>query len=76
MNQIAAPAHITADEPKRSARFTLRSLFARILKYLISTLIRNKEDYIAEAYEGSCWCDQTEHDLNYDAITGRHMRRP
>jgi hypothetical protein len=75
MNQIAAPAHITTGEPRHIAAFTPWSLFTRVLKSLISTVIRKKEDDIAKRYEGSCWCDQTEHDLNYDVIAGRHARR-
>jgi hypothetical protein len=75
MTQIAEPAHITSGESKGVATFTPRALFARIHKSLISIFIRNKEDDIAEGYEGSGWCDQTERDLNYDAISGRHTRR-
>jgi len=76
MSQIIAPAHITADEPKRNATSALRSLSARVIKSLITTVVRTKEHDIAERYEGSGWCDQTEHDLNYDVITGRYARRP
>jgi len=73
MNRIAAPAHITAD---RSGTETLphQSLFARVLKSLNRTVIGKEEDDVAKWYEGSSWCDQTEHDLNHDAITGRRTR--
>jgi hypothetical protein len=77
MNQIAAPAQINVDKPERNATFTPRSLFARILDSLVSTVIRKEVDDIAQRYEGSSWCDQTEHDLNDDMITGcRTRRRP
>jgi hypothetical protein len=75
MNRIAAPAHVTADEPERTAAFTHGSLFARVLNSLISTVIRKEEDDIAKWYEGSSWCDQTEHDLNEDVMTGRRTRQ-
>jgi hypothetical protein len=73
MNQIAAPAHISADEPERTG--TIRGPSLMVLKSLISTFIRAEDD-IAKRYEGSAWCDQTEHDLNYDVITGRRTKRP
>jgi hypothetical protein len=44
MNQIAAPAHITPGEPRRVAMFTSRSLCTRVLKSLITTVIRKEED--------------------------------
>ena len=75
MNPIVAPAHIAADPPKRVAAFNPRSIVTRALKFLISAVIRKKDDDIAKHYEGSSWCDQTEHDLNYDVMTGRRTRR-
>jgi hypothetical protein len=74
MNRIAVPAHLTADEPERTAT-TRRPLFARVLDFLVSTFIRKEEDDIAQWYEGSSWCDQTEQDLNDDVMTGRRTRR-
>jgi hypothetical protein len=76
MNRIYAPAHITADEPKRTTAFTPRSVFTRVFKSLISTVIRKQEGDIAKLYEGFSWCDQTEHNLNNDVMTGHHTRRP
>jgi hypothetical protein len=76
VNQIAASPRIANGEPRRVATFTSRSLSTRVLKSLISTIIRKEDDDIAKRYEGSAWCDQTERDLNYDAITGCYTRRP
>jgi hypothetical protein len=74
MNPIAAPAHI-ADQPKRVAAFRPRSFLTKALKILIGAVVHKKDDDIAKQYEGSSWCDQTEHDLNYDVMTGRRTRR-
>jgi hypothetical protein len=76
VNQIAASRRIASGESRRIATFTPRSLFTRVLRSLISTIIRKENDDIAKRYEGSAWCDQTERDLNYDAITGCYTRRP
>jgi hypothetical protein len=75
MAQIAAPAHITADESKRAITFTPPSFFAKVRRFLISTIFRKRDDDFAKRYEGTSWCDQTEHDLNYDVMTGRRTRR-
>ena len=75
MTQIAAPAHITTDETKGSATFAPSSYFTRVLKFVISTVFHKQEDDIAKRYEGSSWCDSTEHDLNCDVMTGRRTRR-
>jgi hypothetical protein len=76
MNPIAAPAHIAADDqPKRIAAFDPRSIITKALKSLIGIVVRSKDDDAAKQYEGSSWCDQTEHDLNYDVMTGRRTRR-
>jgi hypothetical protein len=72
MNRIAAPAHIAADESRHTAAFSPRSLLARFLKSLISTIIREEDNDIAKRYEGFSWCDQTEHNLHHDVMTGRH----
>jgi hypothetical protein len=76
MNQIAAPAHITADEPKHTVTFTPLSLLARFINSLSSVVIRKAADNIANRYEGSSWCDKTERDLIYDVMTGCHTERP
>jgi hypothetical protein len=75
MNQIAAPAHMTANGPERTGMIEGPSLFVKVLQSVSSTLTR-KEDDIEKKYEGSSWCDQTEHDLNYDVIAGRQTKRP
>ena len=75
MNPIAAPAHIAADQSKRVAAFSPRSFVTRALKFLIGAIVHKKDDDVARNYEGSSWCDQTEHDLNYDVMTGRRTRR-
>jgi hypothetical protein len=74
MNQIAAPANITADEPDGIGTIG-PSFFTKVLKSLISTLARKEEHDIAKRYEGVSWCDPTEHDLNYEVITGRQTKR-
>jgi hypothetical protein len=75
MTQITAPAHITAVNRKRTATFTPRSHLARAWSFLLSAVIRTRDNDVAKQYEGSSWCDRTEHDLNYDVITGRRTRR-
>jgi hypothetical protein len=76
MNQIAAPANITANGPERTGTIGGPSLFANVIRSVIRTLMRKEEDHIAKRYEGFSWCDQTERDLNYDAIAGRQTKRP
>ena len=75
MTQIAAPAHITADQPQRTAVFKPSPFFKRVRKFLTQAIIRIPDDDIGKLYEGSSWCDQTERDLNNDVITGRRTRR-
>jgi hypothetical protein len=69
MNPIAALARIAAHEPKPAA-VTHRSLLTRTFDFLLR--YRDADDGIAKRYDGSSWCDATEHDLNCDVMTGRH----
>ena len=69
MNPIAASARGAARELKPAA-VTHRSLLTRTFGFL--RRFRNADDGIAKRYEGSSWCDATEHDLNRDVMTGRY----
>jgi hypothetical protein len=69
MNPIAAPARFSAREFK-PADITHRSFLTRAFGFLLR--FRNADDGIAKRYEGSSWCDATEHDLNRDVMTGHY----
>lgn len=72
MNPLAAPARMSADDLKHTAALTHHSFLTKMMDSLASIIIRRKKDDIAKRYEGCSWCDSTEHDLNYDVMTGRN----
>jgi DNA-binding Lrp family transcriptional regulator len=74
MNEIAAPARIAAHEIDCRAAVTPWSTARRVLKLVVSVIIRRSEVDVAKRYQGSSWCDSIEHELNYDVITGRRAR--
>ena len=45
-----------------------------VIDWIVGAVIRRNEIDIARRYQGSAWCDSTEHDLNYDIMTGRRTR--
>ena len=71
MNQIVAPARLRADEHDPDAIVAPAWTLTGVIDWIVGAVIRRNEVDIARRYQGSAWCDSTEHDLNYDIMTGR-----
>jgi hypothetical protein len=78
MNQAVIPVHIAAGRPGR--RLTLNVKFrelrrlARVFDLVAGVIRRSDEDDVVRRYEGHSWCDSTERSMNYDIMSGRHLR--